>query len=499
MLPYTRRQSFTLAATALTVLSGDFLLGGTNAGWVWSVLLILFTSLTCIRHPLVLGSPAGRCLLIAAIGLAAELTCLHSWLALVLGAGSILGMVQIGRNAWRADLMFWVENSFRLIMGIWPRFWKDITLLRYRNIFLSRTSPQRLRIIGWAVPVGLGLVFAALFGTANPIIGNWSGRAWRWLFELLSHIVFLPAPMRVALWLNLVAASWLVLRVHNIRAKAIAVAVPGERPRAQRLTFIVRCLAVFNAIFAAQTFLDVYYLWGGMALPKGMTYASYAHHGAYPLMATALLAATFVLICFRRGGAATASPWSRYLVFAWLIQNVFLVISALWRLHLYVDVYSLTLWRVTAAVWMMLVAIGLVLIGWRIIVDRNGRWLINANACCLVIMLGAISAVDIRGAIAWHNVTGCREAGGTAAAIDLDYLADLGIKAAPALTWLSHHCSDVKAAQRASALADKQKMELNLMLGDWRCWTLARWRISHSLDSSHDQGTPARHWPDPYL
>jgi len=38
-------------------------------------------------------------------------------------------------------------------------------------------------------------------------------------------------------------------------------------------------------LFAIQTVLDIQYLWRGAALPDGMSYATYAHRGAYPLIA----------------------------------------------------------------------------------------------------------------------------------------------------------------------------------------------------------------------
>ena len=58
---------------------------------------------------------------------------------------------------------------------------------------------------------------------------------------------------------------------------------------------MTRSLILFNALFAVQTVLDLIYLWGGASLPDGMSHAEYAHRGAYPLVATALLAAAFVL------------------------------------------------------------------------------------------------------------------------------------------------------------------------------------------------------------
>ena len=68
----------------------------------------------------------------------------------------------------------------------------------------------------------------------------------------------------------------------------------------------MRSLVLFNLLFAVQTVMDVHYLWRGAALPDGMTYATYAHRGAYPLIVTALLAAGFVLVAMRPAATPSA-------------------------------------------------------------------------------------------------------------------------------------------------------------------------------------------------
>ena len=95
---------------------------------------------------------------------------------------------------------------------------------------------------------------------------------------------------------------------------------------------ILRSLVVFNLMFAVQTSMDIAYLWRGVALPDGMSYASYAHRGAYPLILTALLAASFVIAAMRPGSAAERAPVIRALVFLWIAQNVVLVVSSMLRL-----------------------------------------------------------------------------------------------------------------------------------------------------------------------
>ena len=129
---------------------------------------------------------------------------------------------------------------------------------------------------------------------------------------------------------------------------------------------VLRSLILFNLLFAVQTVLDIVYLWGNVALPADITYASYAHRGAYPLILTALLAAGFVLVAMRPGGPAEQSNVIRPLVYLWVAQNVMLVISSILRLDLYVQIYLLTTWRIAAFIWMLLVATGLLLIVARI-------------------------------------------------------------------------------------------------------------------------------------
>ena len=142
------------------------------------------------------------------------------------------------------------------------------------------------------------------------------------------------------------------------------------------------------------------YLWGNATLPADISYASYAHRGAYPLIVTALLAAGFVLAAMRPGGPAEQSRVIRPLVYLWVAQNVLLVLSSILRLDLYVQIYLLTWWRVAAFIWMVLVALGLVLIVARIALNRSNDWLIRANLITLTATLYICSLVNFAAVIA---------------------------------------------------------------------------------------------------
>jgi len=270
------------------------------------------------------------------------------------------------------------------------------------------------------------------------------------------------------------------------------VAAPQPKPAGEAFpgtALVLRCLILFNAVFAVQSVLDAVYLFNGTRVPKGMTYTEYAHRGAYPLVFTALLAAFFVLITFRNNGPAQRSPAARKLVYLWLAQNVFLVFGAAWRLGLYVNLGGLTRLRVAAMIWMGLVALGLALIVYRIVRNRSNAWLIRANTLAALLTLYACAPLNIDGFIAMFNAKHCREVVGNARgplglpgtrtfAIDMRYLRHLGQEALPALELLAERATDEQVRRVAQKDADLVRADLKEQLADWRGWTWRRARLS---------------------
>ena len=226
-----------------------------------------------------------------------------------------------------------------------------------------RGLAPRAALRGWALPLGGGLVLLGLLMQANPILSDW-------LHSWQGPGLDLPQLMARALfWAGLALLIWPLL------TPAPLARLPGLRPRALpgvNADAVARALVLFNAVLAVQTGMDALFLWGGAALPQGMSAAEYAHRGAYPLMAAALLAGLFALL---------ARPFLaerrrlKPLMLLWIGQNVALTASALLRLDHYVGLYGLTWLRLAAAIWMALVALGLLLVAVQIAQARSNRWL----------------------------------------------------------------------------------------------------------------------------
>jgi hypothetical protein len=361
---------------------------------------------------------------------------------------------------------------------------------------IARHSANWLK--GWVVPLGVGGVFLALFAVANPVIESWfTGGGHSWTLDLDAGRVFS--------WVVVFALIWGFLRV---RLRSIPFTLPGVEPESPAApaapaapapaaagvlfgrTAIVRSLVLFNALFGVQTALDIAYLWSGMALPAGMTYASYAHRGAYALMVAALLAAAFVLAAMRPGSATERSLPIRALVLLWIGQTGLLVISSMLRLDLYVDVYSLTEWRCAAFVGMLLVGVGLVLISARIVLGRSNLWLVWRNAAALVLTLYACGFVDFSALIADFNVAHSWEVTKTGQWADIAYLCDLGPAAIPALDTLA-----VKETSTSQRLQIRQCLDRLIPLyrsrqNDWRAFNFREYRLARYLDQRDGSSSP---------
>ena len=294
-----------------------------------------------------------------------------------------------------------------------------------------------------ALPIAGGALFLTLFAQANPLI------------ESAFAGVVLP-DIGVVLFRGVIAIVVLLPVWTTLRPDPRGTGWDGTLPtlalpQVGSATLILS-LATFNTIFAIQNALDLAFLWSGAPLPAGVTMADYAHRGAYALIVTALLAGLFVLVTLRPGSPGAASPAVRRLVTLWILQNVLLVASSALRTLDYVDAYSMTVLRLSALIWMALVATGLILILWRLLGERSATWLVNANALAAAVVLTGCTLVDLRATAAAWNVDTAIRRHTPLADLDLCYLDTLGPSAILPLARLEQATHDPAARDAIAAL-----------------------------------------------
>lgn len=335
---------------------------------------------------------------------------------------------------------------------------------RLSRIERGRSGPKLVAAAAMLiVPVAGSALFLALFAQANPVIDKaFAAIRFPDLSDIFCRLLFC-LPFLLLIWSSL-----------RPRGTLLAPDLVGGRampllPRLRRATLILSLVA-FNLIFAVQNGLDLAFLWSGAPLPEGVTLADYAHRGAYPLIVTALLAGGFVLYA----AGSEEDRTLRRLISLWVGQNVLLVASSILRTIDYIAAYSLTPWRIAALAWMGLVAVGLVLILWRMWRSLSARWLVNANALAAGMVLTAGCASDLGAISASWNVAHAHSADD----IDLCYLERTGPAALLPLIALERRAAGPILRERTGYVIDQVAARLIREQADWHSWT---WRGARRL------------------
>ncbi len=460
------RWSFTLKAglaLALCALA-DVLLFEVAAGSVLGLCALAWAAATVVGQPVMRRSRTSWIALSLATALALVLVFDPSLLAWVMFWGALSVAVLAPRSVAFGDAWQWFRRL--LFHGLVSPFGPLMDWMRLRRLVKRRGGVSIARHLPTLLLPALGgTAFLLLFAIANPLISNW--------LEQL-HV---PSPdfrtiLRALFWGAMLITVWASLRPRRFRMRferleqGSAVDLPGVT-----LASVTLSLILFNALFAVQNALDIAILWGGQGLPQGMTLAEYAHRGAYPLIVTALLAGMFVLLTTQPGSPMAASKLVRTLVGLWTAQNVFLVASSMLRTMDYVEAYSMTVLRISALLWMALVALGLILIAVRLMRGRTSAWLVNCNAAAALVLLGGCTLVDLGTVAARWKVGHAREVTGQGTALDLCYLDRLGGSALlPLVAFELNPGVDAEKRARATRVRHDLVETLKFEQADWRSW-----------------------------
>lgn len=477
--------AFVIALTALA----DFLFFGRIAGWTVAAFAFCLVMITAALNRHRLATRAGKILFGLNFGLIAALIEYPSFLAIGLFTAGLIGFLISEDDAIVSDALSYGDRLWRFIRrGIEQPIDDALSFIASRT-GTSLLAEASLAGRNWVLPVVATSVFALLFSSANPVIAGW--------FDALLRGGFfeLPPAARVAFWIVTAFFLWPVMTARPLPAAKPTTFASGHYfASSARLDClfsseaILRSLLIFNVLFGVQNLLDLRFLWTSGTLPEGLTFATYAHRGAYPLMASALLSAAFVLVALSPRREAQASPLARRLMYLWIAQNVFLVLSSISRTLLYIDVYAMTYLRFAAIVWMGIVAAGLIWLVVRFARGKTNRWLINVNAATAAGVLYVLAFVDTGAIVASYNVRHCSRFQPGSVVLDLGYLQEIGPSAYPALRWYIDKAGAAGSVETSvHTLSERLRIQLLASTLIWRRWTY-RW---HRYLQANPDSAPA--------
>lgn len=443
-----------LIALLALVIAGDALTWQADAG----LSLALFGMLILLALWLLNGRKGWGGLVIAALLFLPLVEQAQALSLAFFGLGLVLGAAWIALCSWQG-VSRWLTAGLRFVLSAPSAVLSELSKAAQTATANRPETSLKSLTQSWLLPLGFGLVFASLLLSANPMMESWLAEISpsNWLSaETISRMFF---------WVGLALVSLPFLAAPSLQER-LKLGFKGPRlpsaPAVFNAASISRSLILFNALFAVQTLTDIAYLWGGASLPDGMTYATYAHRGAYPLLATALLAGIFALLArpFTEG-----SQLLRIALLAWVAQNVFLVLSSLLRLELYVAQYGLTHLRMAAAIWMVVVALGLALVIYQTLRNKPASWLLGRATLLGLTALYMACFISFSATIARHNLS-------KEVVLDPRYVCFLGEHAEPAIR--------AYEAAQGQRLCYGRGVE-DVQITDWREWGFRDARLQASL------------------
>jgi len=463
-----------VAAALLLGIAGDVLFQGQPLGlnaFLWAALCTL--ALAVLLRVARAALHQGRRLMVAPVLVFAGLFAWHDSPVLVaanllaLAAAVAMGALRRTKPQLRTATLSdygsgLLAAACAAAAGSIPLLMADVRWQDVRRRLRSERTAAVAR--GLALGVPLLLVFGALFVAADAVFQN--------LVSSAVPTISLSVAGRVVLvlvWAWLTAGLLRDLLAEREEERLVSVpAIARDQPRLGPLEVAV-ALAALDLLFLAFVIVQFRYLFGGAGLVESrahLTYAAYARHGFFELVAVAALTLPLLLAAdwFLRDADRRAFRW----LAATLLVLLFVVIaSALERMRLYEHEYGLTELRLYATgfiVWLAVVC------AWFAATVLRGRRHVFAVG---TLVLGfaatlAFNVLDPDALIARTNLT--------RPSVDLRYLAGLGDDAVPTLV------------ARLGTLPPAERRELAFDLLDrgtathgWRSWNLARSRAAGTL------------------
>lgn len=147
------------------------------------------------------------------------------------------------------------------------------------------------------------------------------------------------------------------------------------------LMLIVINILVFNQVYIQQQ------------LPEGLTLSQFVHESVAAIVASIVLAVTFILFLFKGELNFTGSgKIIRLLVFIWIIQSAAIILNCSIRNIWYIEEFQLTISRIVVFVFLGLSLI-ILFLSWQKIIRYKSAWWFVARTAKMVYIVLTISTV----------------------------------------------------------------------------------------------------------
>lgn len=323
------------------------------------------------------------------------------------------GMIAVAMLAWCGSNEYGALSG----AGIWETVRRSADgLFRYVPLpFVKLLGKRKLRteaigmaVVSLVICLPMVMLVALLLGDADAVF--WSHVERMLSFPTLDSETAARIVLTAAIALGLFSWCFMLGQPAKELPEIHWPRIPGM--------FVSMLLPMLNAVYALFVYVQFSNLFGG-AETAAMTggYAQYARNGFFQLV----IVAAFNLLAVSLAAGASRGWWVRSMACLTIGATGVILVSAAWRMRLYISVYGLTVLRVMT-VWGMVV-IGILMVVALIALFARGFRAFSVGLACVMVLWVGLNAIDIDAMIARHNVEAylC----GELAEVDEEYLRGL--------------------------------------------------------------------------
>ncbi len=457
---------FTMVLLSVLVIKNKKLISSKK--WIWSAMLCLLSSVCVFLHSSALSIMANivSLLLVSAFSFNVATSALFSFL---FGCFSVL-----------SSLVYIVID----------------TIVRFQPKEDQPVSKKGYKAIATVLVFVLCILFFMMYKGSNPLFAentkwiNFDFISIQWIFFTLGGFLLVYAllyhktikPLEV--WennLSLSNTSFIETELNKKRTET--------EQYAGLLLFIV--LNVMLVILNAGDIQTLYFRGG---LPKNISHSDFVHNGVGLIILSIVIATSLIMFLYRKEFAEVKNnKMLSAFVYLWIFQNIVMLSSTAFRNQIYIHEFNFTYKRIGVYVWIILAAVGLVIMFWKIYKKHSNWYLIRTNISVWFSVLVLSSMVNWDKLITQYNIQNK-----PLAQVDFYYLFSLSDANIPELIAvtnspeykalhanLKNYQADIFSRQRyedyGELLHDKIEHFLSGYTNDWRSFDKRDQQILESI------------------
>ena len=211
-------------------------------------------------------------------------------------------------------------------------------------------------------------------------------------------------------------------------------------------------LGLLNLLILFFNYLDITTIWFNFTW-DGSTLKEFVHEGTWILVFSVVVSAAIALYFFHNNlNFYSKNKTLKALTIAWILQNFVMTVSVIIRNYWYINYFGLAYKRIAVMFFLLLVAIGLLCIIFKILKVRSTYFLLRTNGLSLMLVLFVSSLFNWDVIIAKYNFEHYKQS-----FVEYRYMARLNNSALPYIVKSLEELEDIDTAQEEVMPFDTKK------------------------------------------